>query len=107
MSLRSATKRCTRCDRYQKVMSQRAVCNPCLYLAQLKQPAVVAKKRAKTGVRSGESHHATKLTEAQVHSIRAKHAEGRTYASLAREYEGLASTYTVRQIVMRKTWKHI
>lgn len=53
----------------------------------------------------GESHHLSVLTKEKVLEIRAKHSDGQSGNSLAKEY-GIGEA-TVRQIVNRVTWKDI
>ena len=54
---------------------------------------------------SGERHGNAKLSEDDVRSIRRRHAEGETQASLARTY-GI-HTATLSQIVRHEAWKHV
>lgn len=56
-------------------------------------------------VRRGERHHAAKLAESDVRTIRAECASGTRQRALARKYG--TSAYAVYAIVHRKTWKHV
>lgn len=60
-----------------------------------------AKGRRANGSRHGRTH----LTEADVISIRLRHADGESGNALARAY-GVTPT-TMSMIVNRKTWKHV
>ena len=53
----------------------------------------------------GEQHFRAVLIPHIVRVMRAAHANGRTIASLAREYQ--VGESTVRAVVQRRTWKHI
>jgi excisionase family DNA binding protein len=53
----------------------------------------------------GAANQAAKLTEDQVHEIRKQHQNGATFKNLALQYE--VSDATIRNIVIRKTWKHM
>jgi hypothetical protein len=53
----------------------------------------------------GTAHHRAKLTEADVRSIRARRATGEAVATLAGDYR--MSLATIRQIVDRRSWKHV
>lgn len=60
----------------------------------------------KAPIKFGSSHKLSKLTEQQVIEMREKHSTGNyTYALLAVEYKIHAST--IRDIILRETWKHI
>lgn len=64
-----------------------------------------ADKRAHGRSLTGERHHRSKLTEAQVRDIRARHEAGEQQKTMAAEY-GVTS-YAVWAIVNRRTWRHI
>lgn len=53
----------------------------------------------------GEAHHAAKLTQDTVRSIRADRAAGASYGVLGRKY-GLSSGHLFR-IVNRQAWRHV
>ena len=53
----------------------------------------------------GERSPWSKLTEEKVRQMREKHSQGRTMASLSREY-GVSKT-TVENIIHREKWKHV
>ena len=54
----------------------------------------------------GEDSHKAVLTEEQVREIRRRHAAGGcSYSSLSREYG--THVNTIRQVVLRETWKHV
>lgn len=53
----------------------------------------------------GTSHHAAKLNEANVRSIRKAHDQGATERELA-EHFGV-SLRTIHAVITRKTWKHV
>lgn len=60
----------------------------------------------KGGAPPGERHHAAKLTEAQVRTIRRQYATGRiSHLELAVQY-GLA-TSSIGAILQRRTWRHV
>lgn len=60
--------------------------------------------RAK-GVRHGERHHNSKLTEAQVLEIRGRRAIGETCRTIAESLQ--ISKATVLSVARRQSWKHI
>ena len=53
----------------------------------------------------GESHHAAKLTEADVREIRRRHAAGESALSLAAAFG--VTDVNIYDIVNRKSWKHV
>ena len=53
----------------------------------------------------GAANQAAKLTEDQVREIRRQHQNGATFNDLALRYK--VSDATIRNIVIRKTWKHM
>lgn len=53
----------------------------------------------------GEDHPRSKLTDSIVREIRVKHANGRSFHSLAREY-GVARP-TIKRCVSGETWGHV
>lgn len=57
------------------------------------------------GPARGEDVAGVKLDEDRVREIRARAAKGETYSSLAREYD--VSPSNVREIILRRTWKHV
>jgi hypothetical protein len=57
------------------------------------------------GYERGEQHHAAKLTEADVRTMRQDHANGLSYSLLAIKY-GVPIGHAWR-IVNRKAWKHV
>ena len=64
---------------------------------------MIAKGRAVHG--RGETLYSAKLTEQNVRDIRAKHSEGVTGSSLAREYG--VTTGTISHIIKGRRWKHL
>lgn len=54
---------------------------------------------------AGQSHPLSRLTEADVRTIRERYAAGTSQSELAREY-GCRQT-NISNIVRRKTWKHV
>jgi transposase-like protein len=58
-----------------------------------------------TGHVTGEGHHCAVLSEAGVRRMRRLHGEGRSIASLAREF-GCGET-TTRKALRRVTWGHV
>lgn len=58
-----------------------------------------------TGLMSfGDDHHTAKLTASKARAIRSLHSEGRTYASLSREYG--VSPKSIMNVVNNRTWTH-
>lgn len=53
----------------------------------------------------GESHGRAKLTRNDIKAVRAKHSDGATIASIARQYAMAEST--IGDIVKKRRWKHI
>jgi hypothetical protein len=53
----------------------------------------------------GERNHATKLTETKVQLIRILHSEGISVSCLARNFS--VDRKTLRDAVLRHTWKHV
>jgi excisionase family DNA binding protein len=53
----------------------------------------------------GAANQAAKLTEDEVREIRRQHKNGATFDDLALRYK--VSDVTIRNVVIRKTWKHI
>lgn len=54
----------------------------------------------------GERHHAAKLTDEKVCEIRRRYQEGeRCFTTLAKSYG--VKRYAIRDIVRRRTWRHI
>lgn len=74
------------------VRSDGRACRPCAYKG--------------TGHPRGEALPFAKITEADVLAIRARHADGATAASLARQF-GLRSSSSVLNIINGKTWRHV
>jgi hypothetical protein len=64
-----------------------------------------ADRDAKGRQAKGERQHLAKMTEDDVRSIRQEHAAGANYRQLAKKH-GVWWT-TIKQIVLRRTWKHI
>lgn len=65
----------------------------------------VADKVAKGRQLKGEEVKLAKLSACDVRRIRADYANGKTYVSLAEEYEVHHST--IGNIIKRVTWKHV
>jgi len=62
-------------------------------------------EKMKSIVTRGETHHKSKLTVEDVLEIRRRHADGETFASLAKDF-GIKPCST-RDVVLRKSWSHI
>jgi Mor family transcriptional regulator len=56
-------------------------------------------------IRRGEKHHAAHLTNDDVRTIRARHQQGDSLQTLARDYACTKSNISV--IVRGKTWRHL
>lgn len=65
----------------------------------------VAKGRARGGGRKGSSHHASKLSEAEIETIKTACASGETQQSQADRFG--VSQPTINEIVKGKAWKHV
>jgi len=99
--------------RYGKIPKGLFVCHHCdnpacvnpehLFLGTQKDNMQDAVKKGR--MQKGMDRWCSKLTEAQVLSIRREYAEGKSQSELARKY-GVDQT-TIHYIVTRKTWKHI
>lgn len=66
---------------------------------------MIAKGRADTSGLRGERHHLARVNEAQVRTIRSLACERRSFASIARQLS--VSEDIVRNIVHRRTWRHV
>jgi len=90
---------CHRCD-------NPACVNPAhLFLGTQKDNIQDALKKGRMAITKGEFNGQSKLTEAQVLSIRREYAEGKTISELARKYK--AGWTTIHRVVTRETWRHI
>lgn len=64
-------------------------------------PVIIPPEKIQRGSKIAQA----KLTEAQIPAIRLAHAQGASYASIARSLS--LDWTTVRSIVSRQTWKHV
>lgn len=81
-------------------------CNPRhLLLGTQKDNMVDASVRRRLGKTFGEAHHFASVTPQDVRDIRAAHAAGVSGRALGRKY-GISHT-AIRQIVHRRSWKHV
>lgn len=65
---------------------------------------MIQRGRSHQRMPQGSAHPLARHTEAEILDIRARAANGETYASLARTYN--MTPVGIRSIVLRKTWRH-
>jgi hypothetical protein len=53
----------------------------------------------------GEHHHNARMTEADIHAIRAAHAAGMSIYAIGKQYQ--CARTTIKGIVRHRTWRHI